>query len=166
MPHGDVSDAHSNHEVFLSFGVTTDPSLWLLPPGTDDEKTHEDTTSQPALLCHHQNTQPAACGRTASVSGCEGLAAVPAPALDGAQERKTKVERKCPIDPPPQWETLVHEVVSADGSLARALCPVTNRKTAVMLMEQMLSEDHLLMEDHYRKKHEQKTATPEQTTYR
>lgn len=166
MPHGDVSDAHSAHEVFLSFGVTTDPSLWPLSPGTDDKKTHKDTTSQHTLIHHPQNTQPALYNKTASVSGCEGLAAVPAPALDGAQERKTKVDRKCPVDQPSQWETLVQEVVSADQSLACALYPIANRKTAVMLMEQMLSEDNLLMEDHYKKKHEQKVATPEQTTYR
>ncbi|KAL4659743.1 protein Shroom1-like isoform X1 [Arapaima gigas] len=56
------------------------------------------------------------------------------------------------------WVELVQEVVAQDQSLARVLFPVTNRKTAVMLMEQLLSEDTLLMEEHYRKKHEQQQA--------
>lgn len=166
ISHGDVSDVHYLHEVPLGFGVTTDPSLWPLSPGTDDGKTHGGTTSQHTLTHHPQyHPQSALYGDTESVSGCERLAAVPVPALDGAQERKKNVGRKCPVDPP-RWETLVQEVVSADQSLALVLYPVANRKTAVMLMEQMLSEDHLLMEDHYKKKREQKATTPEQTSYR
>ncbi|MCI4386277.1 hypothetical protein PGIGA_G00060470 [Pangasianodon gigas] len=165
MSHGHVSDVHSVHEVSASFGVTTDPSLCLSSPRMNDLKTHEGTTSQHTLTHHPQNTQPALYGKTDSVSGCERLAAVPVPALDGAQERKKKAERKCPVDQP-QWETLVQEVVSADQSLARILYPIANRKTAIMLMEQMLSEDSLLMEDHYKKKQQQKVTVPEQTTYR
>lgn len=144
MSHGDVSDVHSAHEVSLSFGVTTDLNLWPLPPETD-------TPSQHPLPTHPHGTD-----------SMSGLAAVPVPAPDGDQKRKKKAERKCLVDQPP-WETLVQEVVSADQSLARVLYPIVNRKTAVMLMEQMLSEDNLLMEDHYKKKQEEQVPTPEQT---
>uniref|UniRef100_A0A674NPX5 Shroom family member 1 n=1 Tax=Takifugu rubripes TaxID=31033 RepID=A0A674NPX5_TAKRU len=54
----------------------------------------------------------------------------------------------------PQWEELVEAVVAADPSLSRVMYPLANRKTALMLMEQLLSEDTLLMEEHYKKKQE------------
>ncbi|KAK3555359.1 hypothetical protein QTP86_014949 [Hemibagrus guttatus] len=167
MSYGDVGDVHSVDEVSLGYGITTDASLWNL---SAEEKTHEGTSSLHTLTHHPhpQNTQPAVYGKSSSVSGCERLALTPAPApapaLDGAQGRKMKVECKRPVDRP-HWETLVQEVVTADQSLARILYPVANRKTAVMLMEQMLSEDNLLMEDHYKKKQEQVTS-PEQNTIR
>ncbi|KAK0139190.1 Protein Shroom1 [Merluccius polli] len=56
----------------------------------------------------------------------------------------------------PRWVELVVAVVKVDRSLASALYPLTNRKTALMLMEQLLSEDTLLMEEHYKKKQEQR----------
>lgn len=155
VSHGDESDVHSVHEVSLGFGVTTDLSLWNLSPETEDDETPESTTN------HHTLTRLPE--RTGSVSGCERLPALPVAAPDGAQKRNT--EKKCPVDQP-QWETLVQEVVSVDQSLARILYPVANRKTAVMLMEQMLSEDNLLMEDHYKKKQEQNLTTPEQMACR
>lgn len=153
VSHGDERDVHSIHEVSLGYGVTTDLSLWNLLPETGDAETPESTINHPTLSHHPQ--------RKDSVSGCEQLTALPVPAPDGAQERKRNIERKCPVDQP-QWETLVQEVVSTDQSLARILYPVANRKTAVMLMEQMLSEDNLLMEDHYKKKQEKQVTTPEQ----
>lgn len=58
----------------------------------------------------------------------------------------------------PQWEELVKAVVTADQSLARVLYPLAKRKTALMLMEQLLSEDTLLMEEHYKKKQELRGA--------
>lgn len=166
MSYGDVGDVHSVDEISLGYGITTDASLWNLSAETYEEKAHEGTSSHHTLNHHPhlQNTQPAVYGKTGSVSGCERLAptpaAAPGPALDGAQGRNKKVEWKL------QWETLVQEVVTADQSLARVLYPVANRKTAVMLMEQMLSEDNLLMEDHYKKKQEQKVTSPEQNTIR
>lgn len=144
MFHEDEGDVHSVDEVFLSYGITTDASLWLLSPETCDEKTHEEASSHHSLP-HHLHIQPAA--------------------LDGAQEWKKKVESKCSVDQA-GWETLVQEVVTADQSLACILYPVANRKTAIMLMEQMLSEDNLLMEDHYKKKQEQKVTSLEQNTFR
>lgn len=159
MSYGDVSDVHSVHEVSLGFGVTTDLSLWLVTPETDDRETHENTTatSQHPLAHRPQKTD--------SVSGCERSAAVPDPASDGDPERKKQAERKRPVDQP-QWEALVQKVVSAEPSLARILYPVANRKTAVMLMEQMLSKDNLLMEDHYKKKQEPKVPISESSTHR
>jgi len=65
-----------------------------------------------------------------------------------------------------KWEVLVQQVVSADQSLARTLYPITNRKTALMLMEQLLSEDNLLMEEHYKKKHGQAVKNPEIDAHR
>lgn len=160
MSYGDVSDVHSVHEVSLGFGVTTDLSLWLVTPETDDgDTTHENATATPRHPLAHRPQ------KTDSVSGCERSAAVPDPASDGDQERKKQAERKRPVDQP-QWEALVQEVVSAEPSLARILYPVVNRKTAVMLMEEMLSKDNLLMEDHYKKKQEQKVSTFEQSTHR
>ncbi|KPP59800.1 hypothetical protein Z043_122246 [Scleropages formosus] len=54
-----------------------------------------------------------------------------------------------------QWEDLVEAVVAEDPSLAPLLFPAGNRNTAMKLMEQLLSEDTLLMEDHYRRKEAQ-----------
>ena len=56
----------------------------------------------------------------------------------------------------PGWAELVVAVVKADRSLSKALYPLAERKTALMLMEQLLSEDTLLMEEHYKKKQEQR----------
>uniref|UniRef100_A0A8C9S7W8 Shroom family member 1 n=1 Tax=Scleropages formosus TaxID=113540 RepID=A0A8C9S7W8_SCLFO len=53
------------------------------------------------------------------------------------------------------WEDLVEAVVAEDPSLAPLLFPAGNRNTAMKLMEQLLSEDTLLMEDHYRRKEAQ-----------
>ncbi|KAF5891712.1 protein Shroom1-like, partial [Clarias magur] len=142
MSDGDVRE--EAHEVSLGYGITTDPSLWPSPPETP------------------RSTRPAPHVRAESVSGRERLAALPVPALDEGQERKKKGERKCAVDRS-EWEALVQEVISADQSLARVLNPAANRKTAVMLMEQMLSEDNLLMEEHYRKKQEQKDTAAEET---
>ncbi|KAK2826917.1 hypothetical protein Q7C36_017843 [Tachysurus vachellii] len=172
MLHEDENDVHSVDEVFLSYGITTDASLWLLSPETCDEKTHEEEASHHSVP-HHLHIQPAEYGKRGSVSGCVQLAATSAPApappppptLDGAREWKKKVESKCSVDQA-RWETLVQEVVTADQSLACILYPVANRKTAIMLMEQMLSEDNLLMEDHYKKKQEQKVTSLEQNTFR
>lgn len=156
--HRDAGDVHSVHEVSLGFGVTTDLNLWRLSPETDDENTPDVSVTYQHPLPHHPQ-------KTVSVPRCERLEALPVPAPDGDAEGKKKAEKKRSVDQP-QWETLVQEVVSADQSLARTLYPIANRKTAVMLMEQMLSEDSLLMEDHYRKKQEQKGSTPEQITHR
>ncbi|TNN47261.1 Protein Shroom1 [Liparis tanakae] len=69
-------------------------------------------------------------------------------------------EGETPQRPPerPRWEELVEAAVGADPSLGRALYPLANRKTALMLMEQLLSEDTLLMEEHYKKKQQQRGA--------
>uniref|UniRef100_A0A1A8H6M6 Shroom family member 1 n=1 Tax=Nothobranchius korthausae TaxID=1143690 RepID=A0A1A8H6M6_9TELE len=84
---------------------------------------------------------------------------------DAEGEKEEKENRRTPegetesLEKPmekPKWEELVGAVVKADQSLARVLFPLASRKTALMLMEQLLSEDTLLMEEHYKKKQEQK----------
>ncbi|XP_076835926.1 protein Shroom1 [Brachyhypopomus gauderio] len=170
MPPGDPSDVH---EVSLSVGVTTDPSLWAVPPETDDSKGDECPASQNVTSGHPQSTQPTPCDTMETVPNLLDPDIDSVSKHDGDQENM-ETEKKCePLEAEkpvvgdskdqPQWETLVQEVVSADQSLARILYPITNRKTTLMLMEQLLSEDTLLMEEHYRKKQEQKDNSPEQT---
>ncbi|KAL7844683.1 hypothetical protein SRHO_G00232220 [Serrasalmus rhombeus] len=168
----DVSEVQRSyivHEVSLSLGVTTDPTLWILPPEIDDNDLDEGT--QHIATGQSQSTPPAEPTASEPDTNCSY-------AVDRDHETQVK-EKKCgPLvaekpeeDSPkdqPRWETLVQEVVSADQSLARILYPITNRKTALMLMEQLLSEDTLLMEEHYKKKQEQQinkpaTESPEMT---
>ncbi|CAL8265449.1 unnamed protein product [Merluccius merluccius] len=83
----------------------------------------------------------------------------PKPEEEEEEERGTQEgETESPEDlvKKPRWVELVVAVVKVDRSLASALYPLTNRKTALMLMEQLLSEDTLLMEEHYKKKQEQR----------
>ncbi|KAM6970099.1 protein Shroom1 [Aplochiton taeniatus] len=132
---------------FLSCGVTNDPSLRTLPP----EPGSKQEVPPP----------PQTEGQS------EGLESInPAPAL-AESELRPGDERGSPEGQPenagimewneePRWEELVEEVVAADQSLARALYPLANRKTALMLMEQLLSEDTLLMEEHYKQKQEKR----------
>ncbi|KAG7256764.1 hypothetical protein CRUP_014338 [Coryphaenoides rupestris] len=70
-------------------------------------------------------------------------------APEGETENAEEPARK------PRWVELAVAVAKADRSLVSVLYPLANRKTALMLMEQLLSEDTLLMEEHYKKKQEQ-----------
>jgi len=70
-------------------------------------------------------------------------------APEGETENAEEPARK------PRWVELAAAVAKADRSLVRVLYPLADRKTALMLMEQLLSEDTLLMEEHYKKKQEQ-----------
>ncbi|KAI4882957.1 hypothetical protein NFI96_015635, partial [Prochilodus magdalenae] len=151
------------HEVSLSLGVTTDPSLWILPPEIDDS--NSDDVFQNTATAHPQNTPPPPCAEREVPSDPETESS---PAVDHEIQDKEKKcgpqvaekpEEDCPKGQT-RWEVLVQEVVSADQSLARMLYPITNRKTALMLMEQLLSEDTLLMEEHYKKKQEQEMNKP------
>lgn len=177
-PNFDPQSPDSNLEVSLGCGVTTDPSLWILPP---EEEIKEDIPT--SLLTDNvfdESTSSAASKQTSetSVSPCTSVSdadvthQVEAEKDSGVEDEKLgenqETERRGtpegetegelrPVERP-QWQELVETVVKADQSLAGVLYPLANRKTALMLMEQLLSEDTLLMEEHYKKKQEQKGA--------
>ncbi len=177
-PSSDVPLSNSNHEVSLSCGVTTDPSLWILPP--EEEIKEEVQTSPLTDNVKEESTSLAPPAQTseACVSPCISVSDTdisqqveeeknPETEEEKSGEQQEVEERGTPegetesLETPaerPQWEELAEAVVKADQSLARVLYPLTNRKTALMLMEQLLSEDTLLMEEHYKKKQEQKGA--------
>lgn len=174
----DESSGEANHEVTLSCGVTTDPSLWILPPeeeiqedlrnsfqtnNVSDERGNSISTKQtsdssvsPSMSASkaevsHQADEQKELGLEAETVGQkEEMKKREMP--EGETDSSEKSAKK------PKWEELVKAVVKADRSLARVLCPLASRKTALMLMEQLLSEDTLLMEEHYKKKQEQKGA--------
>ncbi|XP_077361114.1 protein Shroom1 [Festucalex cinctus] len=139
------------HEVSLSCGVTTDPSLWILPPEQEQPKqdvhTPDSVFDEPALLSETP-VSPCVSVSDQQVAG-EQISKAESP------EEVKRLSWSSPAKRP-TWEELAEAVVQADSSLAPALYPLTNRKTALMLMEQLLSEDTLLMEEHYKKKREQR----------
>ncbi|XP_067279501.1 protein Shroom1 [Pseudorasbora parva] len=164
--------AVSSQEVSLNHGVRTDPRLWL---STSEVAENNWTSPETPSVAEPQNAPPAPYVRNETIPvttppGIQESSLVPA--LNGKQDRNIKkedrpllIENRVPERNGPleqlKWEELVQEVVSADQSLARTLYPVANRKTALMLMEQLLSEDNLLMEEHYKKKQAQKVNNPE-----
>ncbi|XP_037604837.1 protein Shroom1 isoform X2 [Sebastes umbrosus] len=185
-PSSDALQPDSNHEVSLSCGVTTDPSLWILPP---EEEIKEEVQASPLIdVFANESTISAPPTQTSetSVSPCASVsdADISQQVEEEEEEEKEEKEEENPEDEKPgenqemeergapegktesverpaerpQWEELVEAAVKADHSLARVLYPLSNRKTALMLMEQLLSEDTLLMEEHYKKKQEQKGA--------
>ncbi|KAG7215402.1 hypothetical protein INR49_022527 [Caranx melampygus] len=175
-PSSDVLTPDLNQEVSLSRGVTTDPSLWILPP---EEEIKEDVQNPPLTdggsddqsTCSAPQTQTSETSVSPSTSVTESDITQQVEEEEknlhaedekqemeerGAPEGETETEEG-PADRP-EWEGLVKAVVQADQSLARVFYPLANRKTALMLMEQLLSEDTLLMEEHYKKKQEQSGA--------
>lgn len=161
-PNGD-----SGQDVLLTCGVTTDPSLWNLPP--------EESSQTTESLFHHETaplTPPDTHAGEASVPDRDASEPAqdeknPEGGDEEPEERQETEERgtsegeakaQKPMDRL-QWEELVEAVVAAEPSLARVMYPLANRKTALMLMEQLLSEDTLLMEEHYKKKQELQGAT-------
>ncbi|XP_045895135.1 protein Shroom1 isoform X1 [Micropterus dolomieu] len=173
-PSNDAPPPDSIHEVSLSCGVTTDLSLWIIPP--EDEIKEEVQTSplkgndfddESSSSAHPTQTSETPVSTRTSVSDTDTSQQVEEEKPPEMAENQAMEERGTPegenksLDRPaerPQWEELVEAVVKADQSLARVLYPLANRKTALMLMEQLLSEDTLLMEEHYKKKQEQKEA--------
>uniref|UniRef100_A0A1A7Y837 Shroom family member 1 n=1 Tax=Iconisemion striatum TaxID=60296 RepID=A0A1A7Y837_9TELE len=165
----DEPGSDPKHEVTLSCGVTTDPALWILPP---EEEIKEEVQTSPLK---NSSSPPKHISET-SVSPCPSTSEAdvgqrteeqrdPETEADTEGEKEEKENRGTPegekesTERPVEklkWEELVEAVVKADQSLARVLFPLANRKTALMLMEQLLSEDTLLMEEHYKKKQEQK----------
>ncbi|XP_019115205.2 protein Shroom1 isoform X2 [Larimichthys crocea] len=166
----------SNHEVSLSCGVTTDPSLWILPPEEESKEEVQtsplkdnvfDDSPAPPTQASETSTSPCTSVSDANISQQVEDEKNPEMGQEKTGENQEMLERGTPegetesLEKPmerPQWEELVEAVVKADQSLARVLYPLANRKTALMLMEQLLSEDTLLMEEHYKKKQEQKGA--------
>ncbi|XP_029956156.1 protein Shroom3 [Salarias fasciatus] len=174
-PSRDAHPSDSNHEVSLSCGVTTDPSLWILPPEGEIREDvliltlTDDVFDEPTSPVTSKQTSEASVSPCMSVSDAdltqqveedkdphledEKLGESPEFEERGTPEGQTEAVQR-PVERP-QWEELVEAVVQDDQSLARVLYPLANRKTALMLMEQLLSEDTLLMEEHYKKKQEQ-----------
>lgn len=172
------SDDTLPHEVSLSCGVTTDPSLWLPPPEEEIKKDvqtsplmdvfeDESTSSAPQMQTSETSVLPHTSVSDADVS--QQVEGEKNPEMEDKKsgEKQEVEERRAPegvtesLERPAErlpWEELVEEVVKADQSLTRVLYPLANRKTALMLMEQLLSEDTLLMEEHYKKKQEQRGA--------
>nr|XP_019952855.1 PREDICTED: protein Shroom1-like [Paralichthys olivaceus]XP_019952856.1 PREDICTED: protein Shroom1-like [Paralichthys olivaceus]XP_019952857.1 PREDICTED: protein Shroom1-like [Paralichthys olivaceus]XP_019952858.1 PREDICTED: protein Shroom1-like [Paralichthys olivaceus] len=178
-PSSDTPPPVSNHEVSLSCGITTDPLLWILPPEEEIKEEVQDVLLTDSVFEDESTcSAPHTPTSEASVSPCTSVSdAVVTQHLEeekntGTEDEKTgenreleereapEGEKESPEEPSekPRWEELVAAVVNADQSLARVLYPLTNRKTALMLMEQLLSEDTLLMEEHYKKKQEQRGA--------
>ncbi|XP_051534253.1 protein Shroom1-like isoform X2 [Myxocyprinus asiaticus] len=168
----DVSEAPvSAQEVSLSLGVTTDPSLWISTPETNETEANNCRSTETATIDEPRNAVPTPCSLIEStpittvpvILGVESSETTALSREDGSLvfESKEWKDPKVKLE----WEVLVQEVVSADQSLARSLYPLTNRKTALMLMEQLLSEDTLLMEEHYKKKQEKKVNNPEKSAH-
>uniref|UniRef100_A0A8C2GHX0 Protein Shroom1-like n=1 Tax=Cyprinus carpio TaxID=7962 RepID=A0A8C2GHX0_CYPCA len=168
-------------EVSLGHGVTTDPSLWITSSEINEAEANYWPSTETATSAEPQNAprSPSAENETTSITTLPSIQETESgsvPALYREQDGSVKKE-----DGPVvmenevsegngsvdklEWEVLVRDVVSADQSLAGILYPVTNRKTALMLMEQLLSEDTLLMEEHYKKKQEQKVNNPEKAAH-
>ncbi|KAM9729290.1 protein Shroom1 isoform 1-T4 [Menidia menidia] len=175
-PRCDAPPPDPSQEVPLSCGVTTDPSLWSLPPQEDTNEELQsppltDAFDEPATSSPPKQRSEAPASPRTSVSDADASRQAQEPTAPetetdegGTEESEGRGtpggETRSP-DPParkPQWEELVEAVVQADHSLARVLYPLANRRTALMLMEQLLSEDTLLMEEHYKKKQEQHGA--------
>lgn len=157
-----------HHEVSLSCGVTTDPWLWNPPP--EESSPTSDSVFDDGATPATAGTPPEKASASPSTSVCDGDAGEQledeensSSGDEEADERRETEVRGTPggetegaQEPAgrPQWEELVEAVVAADPSLSRVMYPLANRKTALMLMEQLLSEDTLLMEEHYKKKQE------------
>uniref|UniRef100_UPI0037E878C7 protein Shroom1 n=1 Tax=Semicossyphus pulcher TaxID=241346 RepID=UPI0037E878C7 len=166
----------SNHEVSLSCGVTTDPSLWIVPPEEEiKEEVHTSALTDDVFDDDSTSTAPKTQTSETSVSPCTSVSDTdisqqveeeknPEAEDERSEDNQEMEERGTPegeTERPaegPKWEELVEAAVKADQSLTRVFYPLTDRKTALMLMEQLLSEDTLLMEEHYKKKQEQRGA--------
>ncbi|KAI2650977.1 Protein Shroom1 [Labeo rohita] len=158
----------SSQEVSLGHGVTTDPSLWISTSGINEIEANYWPSNETATFTEPQYAlhNPSDENETKSITTPPGIQETEPslePALnreqdgsiqkeDGPVVTENKVTEGNGSADRLEWEVLVQDVVSADQSLARILYPITNRKTALMLMEQLLSEDTLLMEEHYKKK--------------
>uniref|UniRef100_A0A8C5H688 Protein Shroom1-like n=1 Tax=Gouania willdenowi TaxID=441366 RepID=A0A8C5H688_GOUWI len=174
-PSEDNQPPDLTNQVSLSCGITTDRSLWILPP---NEELKEEVQSSPATV-FFESTNSVSSNQTRENTASPRLSTSDTDISQHVGNRKlseTENEKvgetvvleergtpegetdsmRTPVERP-LWGELVKTIVKADQSLARVLYPLANRKTALMLMEQLLSEDTLLMEEHYKKKQEQKS---------
>ncbi|XP_028838520.1 protein Shroom1 isoform X2 [Denticeps clupeoides] len=152
-----VPSSESIHEVALSLGVTTDPTLWpSLPEGERCAQQSASVQSVQSDEAETSNEEPGE-DKAYEMEDKHKSNVEAAEADDEGPESSTDID-------PSQWATLVEDLVAMDKSLVHVLCPVTNRKTALMLMEQLLSEDTLLMEEHYRKRQEETASILDQPT--
>ncbi|XP_073680469.1 protein Shroom1 [Garra rufa] len=168
----------SGQEVSFGHGITTDANLWI---STSEINQTEWPSNETATCAEPQNApcSPSEENENPFITTLPGIQETEpslVPALNREEDGNVKKEDGPPVTENKmsegngsgdklEWEVLVQDVVSADQSLARNLYPITNRKTALMLMEQLLSEDTLLMEEHYKKKQEQKVNKPENAAH-
>lgn len=151
------------HEALPSCG-----GQWDLPSQESSPPTDSVFDGETAPVTDGTHARKASASPSTSVSDGEGSEQAEDEESPETQEEQGTEERgtsegetegsKKPMDRQ-QWEELVRAVVAADPSLSRVMYPLANRKTALMLMEQLLSEDTLLMEEHYKKKQELQGAT-------
>lgn len=171
----------SCQEVSLGHGVTTDPSLWITSSEINEAEVNYWLSTETATSAEPQNAPRSPSDENESTSfttlpSIQETESSLVPALNEEQHGNVRkedspvvmesevLEVNGPVDKL-EWEVLVRDVVSADQSLAGILYPITNRKTALMLMEQLFSEDTLLMEEHYKNKQEQKFTNPENSAH-
>ncbi|CAL8302620.1 unnamed protein product [Gadus morhua 'NCC'] len=144
------------------------PPLPPLPPRVVSDESHDSPLSDDVFEYHSESPSPGSPALNAAPfqSPSHGVSdAPPIPAVDVEARTETTGTPDPEGEPSPEqrppagkpgWTELVVAVVKADPLLAKALYPLADRKTALMLMEQLLSEDTLLMEEHYKKKQGQR----------
>lgn len=140
-------------EVFLNQGVTTD-SDWSL-------RSRDGERSPPGGEGGSQRTRDTQCQVQEMDTGTrEEL-----PKKEEEDEEGVSVdEPESPAIPAMvkwRWQDMVLQVAAEDQTLAHVLLPAASRITAVALIEQLLSGDTLLMEEHYRRKQAQETSGPD-----
>lgn len=187
LPLGTLENKALQHEdpqeVSLSCGITTDPSLWLLHPEESKQEEQEKMEEKGELKRKAEEVVPPP---TDSLLDQEERESVASSCNDQYQEevmkdvkemreeqfiaektKSTKQETKEEQNSSKQaqWAELVEAVVDSDQSLARVFYPLANRKTAQMLMEQLLCEDTLLMEKHYRRRKKEQNQEEEELFY-
>ncbi|XP_006631934.2 protein Shroom1 [Lepisosteus oculatus] len=151
-------------EVSLGRGVTTDPSAWptaeelgRAPVEDFQEGAASDADELGSPLPSLQSTgQQLATTSTdpaeKQVQNSEKEQAKNDKGGHSEEQPSPSTSAKPHLPKPGQWEELVEVIVTKDQSLASVLAPKSSRRTTVTLMEQLLSEDTLLMEEHYRRK--------------
>lgn len=145
------------HEALPSCGVITDPPLRDPPPQESSPPTDSVSDGEKAPASPSTSASDGEDGEQAEDGESPETQEEQGTEERGASEGEAEGSQK-PMDRR-QWEELVRAVVAADPSLSRVMYPLANRKTALMLMEQLLSEDTLLMEEHYKKKQELQGAS-------
>ncbi|XP_036404691.1 protein Shroom1-like [Megalops cyprinoides] len=158
--------------VCLSHGVTADSDSWLitLEAGKNEEEGQLSPCGDTSLREGQYLVSKPQAASTAPVTERKAIntTQIEVSSEDEDEDEGVSVdEPEAPVSQAEsEWKKLVEDVIAEDQSLAHVLFPVTNRTTTVMLMEQLLSEDTLLMEEHYRRKQAQSTGSSEWNKYR